>query len=88
MMGIAGNEPPEPLTPLLPEHLYTIQDVATLLRLKYDATRKFIQKKIPRQYHIKAGARKLIPLQALTRALYKAWTCPHCGGDLRDEAVK
>lgn len=82
------SNPPESLTPLLPEHLYTINDCATLLRLKYAATRGFINKHIPKQYHIRAGGRKLIPLHALTRAFYKAWTCPHCGGDLREEPIK
>ena len=82
------NETPEPLIPLLPEHLYTINDCATLLRMKYEATRKFLNRSIPRRYHIRAGGRKLIPLHALTRAFYKAWECPHCGGDLRNEAVK
>lgn len=76
------------LTPLLPEHLYTVREIAALLRLRYDAARMFINRQVPRQFHIKAGSRKLIPLHALTRAFYKAWTCPHCGGDLRDEAVK
>ena len=79
--------PVDSLTPLLPEHLYTIQEVATLLRLRYHAARMFLNNHIPRRYHIRAGNRKLIPLHALVRAFNKAWTCPHCNKDLRDMPV-
>lgn len=88
MMGTHANGPPDSLTPLIPEHFYTINDVATILRLKYTAARGWLARNIPKQYHLRVGGRKLIPLHALVRGMYKAWTCPHCGGDLRNEAVK